>query len=69
MAQATVTLDATYATYATYATMLSGARNPQGPVDLVLRDYPARGRRTETRTGDAADDHRPTSDRPTARQG
>ncbi|MEU8919733.1 DUF2191 domain-containing protein [Kitasatospora sp. NPDC048545] len=66
MARATLTLDANRAID---ATMLSGAGNPQDVVELVLRDCPARSRRTETRTGDAADGHRPTSDRPTARQG
>ncbi|WP_224278301.1 type II toxin-antitoxin system VapB family antitoxin [Streptomyces sp. LS1784] len=66
MAQVTVTLDANLAID---AMMLSGTKNPQDAVELVLRDYLARGRRTETRTGEAADGHRPTVDRPTTQQG
>ncbi|MFJ3219055.1 hypothetical protein ACIPLC_24400 [Kitasatospora sp. NPDC086801] len=62
MAQATVTLDANLAID---AMMLSGTKNPQDAVELVLRDYLARGRRTETRTGDAADGQRLTESRPT----
>ncbi|MER5355852.1 hypothetical protein ABT093_36730 [Kitasatospora sp. NPDC002551] len=66
MAQVTVTLDANLAID---AMMLSGTRNPQDAVELILRDYLERGRRTETRTGDAADGHRVTQDRPVAQEG
>ncbi|MFG2906983.1 hypothetical protein ACGF13_18190 [Kitasatospora sp. NPDC048286] len=66
MAQVTVTLDANLAID---VMMLSGTKNPQDAVELVLRDYLARGRRTETRTGDAADGHRLTADRPTTQEG
>ncbi|MER6366203.1 hypothetical protein [Kitasatospora sp. NPDC001527] len=66
MAQVTVTLDANLAID---AMMLSGTRNPQDAVELILRDYLERGRRTETRTGDAADGHRVIQDRPVAQEG
>ncbi|MFJ2862036.1 hypothetical protein [Kitasatospora sp. NPDC087314] len=55
MTQVTVTLDANLAID---AMMLSGTKSPQDAVELVLRDYLARGRRTETRTGDALDGRR-----------
>jgi Arc/MetJ family transcription regulator len=35
--------------------VLSGIRNPQDAVEAIVRDYVARGHRTETITGDAAD--------------
>ncbi|MET8629866.1 hypothetical protein ABZW30_40125 [Kitasatospora sp. NPDC004669] len=66
MAQVTITLDANLAID---AMLLSGTKNPQDAVELVVRDYLARGRRTETRTGDAADGHRLTADRPAAQEG
>ncbi len=66
MAQVTVTLDANLAID---AMMLSGTKNPQDAVELILRDYLERGRRTETRTGDAADGHRVTQDRPSVQEG
>ncbi|WP_031070764.1 hypothetical protein [Streptomyces sp. NRRL WC-3742] len=68
MAQVTVTLDANLAID---VMMLAGTKNPQDAVELVLRDYLARGRRTETRTGEGADGHRLTvdRDRPTAQEG
>ncbi|MFD5462429.1 hypothetical protein ACFWIQ_06280 [Kitasatospora sp. NPDC127059] len=66
MAQVTVTLDANLAID---AMLLSGTKNPQDAVELVLRDYLARGRRTETRTGDATDGHRVSTDRPAAQEG
>ncbi|MEU6233449.1 hypothetical protein [Kitasatospora sp. NPDC047058] len=66
MAQITVTLDANLAID---VMMLSGTRNPQDAVELVLRDYLARGRRTETRTGEAADGQRLDPQRPTAQEG
>ncbi|MQS15289.1 hypothetical protein F7Q99_24215 [Streptomyces kaniharaensis] len=66
MALVTVTLDANLAID---AMMLSGTKNPQDAVELVLRDYLARGRRTEARTGDAADSQRLTADRPPVQEG
>ncbi|MER6401144.1 MULTISPECIES: hypothetical protein [unclassified Kitasatospora] len=66
MAQVTVTLDANLAID---AMMLSGTRNPQDAVELILRDYLARGRRTESRTGEAADGQRTGQQRPTAQEG
>ncbi|MEU9080192.1 hypothetical protein [Kitasatospora sp. NPDC048538] len=66
MAQVTVTLDANLAID---AMLLSGTKNPQDAVELVLRDYLARGRRTGTRTGDPAGDRRLTRSRPTDQQG
>ncbi|WP_327683105.1 hypothetical protein [Kitasatospora sp. NBC_00458] len=66
MAQVTVTLDANLAID---AMMLSGTKNPQDAVELILRDYLERGRRTETRTGESADGRRVTPDRPIAQEG
>ncbi|MFB7379551.1 hypothetical protein ACFC26_03740 [Kitasatospora purpeofusca] len=66
MAQVTVSLDANLAID---AMMLSGTRSPQDAVELILRDFLERGRRTGTRTGDAADGHRVTPDRPTVQEG
>ena len=50
MAKVTVSLDADLAIE---VMLLAGASNPQDAVELVVRDYLARGRRTEARTGDA----------------
>ncbi|MFJ9521642.1 hypothetical protein ACIRPK_25735 [Kitasatospora sp. NPDC101801] len=55
MAKVTVSLDADFAIE---LMLLSGTRNPQDAVELILRDYLARGRRTEARTSDAADEAR-----------
>ncbi|MGW6917277.1 hypothetical protein ACWGB8_26120 [Kitasatospora sp. NPDC054939] len=66
MAQVTVTLDANLAID---AMMLAGTRSPQDAVELIVRDYLARGRRTETRTGDASDGHRAAQDRPLTQEG
>ncbi|MGW2371577.1 MULTISPECIES: hypothetical protein [Kitasatospora] len=66
MAQVTITLDANLAID---AMLLSGTKNPQDAVELVVRDYLARGRRTETRTGDAGDGHRVATDRPNVQEG
>ncbi|MFD0276357.1 hypothetical protein ACFVHB_20980 [Kitasatospora sp. NPDC127111] len=66
MAQITVTLDANLAID---VMMLSGTKNPQDAVELVLRDYLARGRRTETTTGEAADGQRLDPHRPAAQEG
>lgn len=66
MAQVTVTLDADLAID---VMMFAGTSSPQEAVELVLRDYLARGRRTETRTGGAADGHRLTVERPSTQEG
>jgi len=66
MATVTVGLDADLAIG---VTLLSGARNPQDAVELIVRDYLARGRRTEARTADAADEQRLTQPRPPVQEG
>ncbi|MFF2954723.1 hypothetical protein ACFVVU_25660 [Kitasatospora sp. NPDC057965] len=66
MAQVTVSLDANLAID---VMMLSGTRSPQDAVELILRDYLERGRRTGTRTGDAADGHRVSQERPNTQEG
>ncbi|AUY48733.1 hypothetical protein [Streptomyces sp. CB01881] len=66
MAQVTVTLDANLAID---VMMLAGTRSPQDAVELVLRDYLARGRRTGSRTGDAVDGRGSGHERPTAQEG
>ncbi len=38
--------------------VLTGTRNPQDAVELVLRDYLQRSQRTEARTGDPDDGKR-----------
>ncbi|MEU7427930.1 hypothetical protein [Streptomyces sp. NPDC040750] len=38
--------------------LLAGTRSPQDAVELIVRDYLARGHRTEARSGDAADQDR-----------
>lgn len=52
MAKVTVSLDANLAID---VMMLSGARTPQDAVELIVRDYLERGRRTEARTSDPDD--------------
>lgn len=66
MAQVTVTLDADLAIE---VMLLSGTRNPQDAVELIVRDYLARGRRTEARTGDASDEPRTNVPLPIAQEG
>ncbi|MGV9270024.1 hypothetical protein ACWDRR_35850 [Kitasatospora sp. NPDC003701] len=66
MARVTVTLDADPAID---AMMLSGTRSRQAAVELILLDHLARGRRTGSRTGDAADGQRTGRRRPTAQEG
>ncbi|MCL2553288.1 MAG: DUF2191 domain-containing protein [Actinomycetia bacterium] len=41
--------------------LLTGTRNPQDAVELIVRDYLVRAQRTEARTGDP-DDGRSTGD-------
>ncbi|MGW1196043.1 hypothetical protein ACWD4B_09320 [Streptomyces sp. NPDC002536] len=55
MAKVTISLDSDLAIE---VILLSGTRNPQDAVELIVRDYLARGRRTEARTGNAADQDR-----------
>lgn len=38
--------------------LLTGTRNPQDAVELIVRDYLERGRRTEARTADPDDGKR-----------
>ncbi|UGQ13837.1 hypothetical protein LO772_09705 [Yinghuangia sp. ASG 101] len=48
MPKITVSLDANLAID---VMLLSGTRSPQDAVELIVRDYLARGHRTEARTG------------------
>ncbi|GAA1993020.1 hypothetical protein [Kitasatospora viridis] len=57
MPKVTVSLDADLAID---VMMLSGAANPQDAVELIVRDYLARSRRTEARTGTPDDSARLT---------
>ncbi|WP_035841460.1 hypothetical protein [Kitasatospora azatica] len=54
MAKVTISLDSDLAIE---VMLLAGTRSPQDAVELIVRDYLARGRRTDARTGDAADQH------------
>ncbi|MEU0664438.1 type II toxin-antitoxin system VapB family antitoxin [Streptomyces lavendulocolor] len=49
--------------------VLAGVGSPQDAVELVLRDYIARGHRTETRTGSADRSLREADARPQEPQG
>ncbi|WP_371478047.1 hypothetical protein [Kitasatospora sp. NBC_00315] len=66
MAKVTVTLDADLAIE---VMLLAGVRSPQDAVELIVRDYLARGHRTEARTGEAGDGSRVTQDRPIVQEG
>ena len=66
MAKVTVTLEADLAIE---VMLLSGTKNPQDAVELIVRDYLARGHRTEARTGDAADGQRVTQAPPVVQEG
>ncbi|WP_441248774.1 hypothetical protein [Kitasatospora sp. McL0602] len=66
MAQVTVTLDADIAIE---AMLLAGTKSPQDAVELIVRDFLARGHRTEARTGDAADGQRVTNPKPIVQEG
>ncbi|GHH77392.1 hypothetical protein [Kitasatospora indigofera] len=66
MARITVSLDSDLAIE---VMLLAGTSSPQDAVELIVRDYLARGHRTEARTGDAADARRVAPDRPTAQEG
>ena len=62
MAKITISLDSDLAIE---VMLLAGTRSPQDAVELIVRDYLARGHRTEARTGESADEHR-LSDRRSA---
>jgi hypothetical protein len=49
--------------------LLAGTRSPQDAVELIVRDYLAKGRRTEARTADASDRDRLAGRRPVAEDG
>ncbi|WP_354639111.1 hypothetical protein [Kitasatospora camelliae] len=66
MGKVTVSLDADLAIE---VMLQSGTKSPQDAVELIVRDYLARGRRTEARTGDASDAARLDRPRPTAQEG
>ncbi|MDH6124656.1 hypothetical protein [Kitasatospora sp. GP82] len=66
MAKVSITLDSDLAID---AMLLSGTTSPQDAVELIVRDYLATGRRTEARTGDAADRHRLTDPKPGPAEG
>ncbi|MFG2823050.1 hypothetical protein ACGFX4_26905 [Kitasatospora sp. NPDC048365] len=55
MAKVTVSLDADLAIE---VMLLAGTKSPQDAVELLVRDFLATRRRTEARTGDAADESR-----------
>ncbi|WP_432103123.1 hypothetical protein [Streptomyces sp. bgisy091] len=52
MAKVTISLDSDLAIE---VMLLAGTRTPQDAVEMIVRDFLARGHRTEARTGEAAD--------------
>ncbi|MET7986482.1 hypothetical protein ACFYXJ_07015 [Streptomyces sp. NPDC002667] len=62
MAKVTISLDSDLAIE---VMLLAGTRSPQDAVELIVRDYLARGHRTEARTGETTDQDR-LSDRRSA---
>jgi Arc/MetJ family transcription regulator len=66
MAKVTVSLDSDLAIE---VMLLAGTRSPQDAVELIVRDYLAKGRRTEARTADASDRDRLAGRRPVAEDG
>ncbi|MFG2432503.1 hypothetical protein [Streptomyces sp. NPDC048590] len=66
MAKVTISLDSDLAIE---VMLLAGTRTPQDAVELIVRDYLARGHRTEARTGDAADADRLSDRRSTPEEG
>ncbi|MGW2704238.1 hypothetical protein [Streptomyces sp. NPDC001340] len=66
MAKVTISLDSDLAIE---AMLLAGTRSLQDAVELILRDYLARGHRTEARTGNAADQERLTDRRSAPEEG
>ncbi|MCF6526333.1 type II toxin-antitoxin system VapB family antitoxin [Streptomyces sp. JJ36] len=61
MARVSISLDAELAVE---AMVLSGAGSPQDAVEAAVRDYIARGHRTEARTGRSEDARREMEHRP-----
>jgi len=55
MAKVTISLDSDLAIE---VMLLAGTRSPQDAVELIVRDYLARGHRNEARAGNAADQER-----------
>ncbi|MFI0960647.1 hypothetical protein ACH4S8_04380 [Streptomyces sp. NPDC021080] len=55
MAKVTISLDSDLAIE---VMLLAGVRSPQDAVELIVRDYLARGHRTEARAGNAPDQER-----------
>ncbi|MFE9837376.1 hypothetical protein ACFYP4_19940 [Streptomyces sp. NPDC005551] len=66
MAKVTISLDSDLAIE---VMLLAGTRSPQDAVELIVRDYLARGHRTEARTGNAADQERLTDRRSAPEEG
>ncbi|MFG2812007.1 hypothetical protein [Streptomyces sp. NPDC048410] len=66
MARVTISLDADLAIE---VMLLAGTKSPQDAVELIVRDYLARGHRTEARTGNAADTDRLADRRSTPEEG
>ncbi|MFD8306866.1 hypothetical protein ACFV29_31665 [Streptomyces sp. NPDC059690] len=55
MAKVTISLDSDLAIE---VMLLAGTRSPQDAVELIVRDYLARGHRTEARAGNPVDQER-----------
>ncbi|GGZ15732.1 DUF1378 family protein [Streptomyces nitrosporeus] len=66
MAEVKVSLDAELVVE---VMVLAGVGNPQDAVELVVRDYIARGHRTEARAAERDDARREAGDRPQEPQG
>ncbi|MEU9359993.1 hypothetical protein AB0D35_18035 [Streptomyces sp. NPDC048301] len=66
MAKVTISLDSDLAIE---VMLLAGTRSPQDAVELIVRDFLARGHRTEARTGEAADVDRLSDRRSTPEEG
>ena len=63
MAKVTISLDSDLAIE---VMLLAGTRSPQDAVELIVRDYLARGHRTEARAGNNAADQERLADRRSA---
>lgn len=66
MRRITVSLDADLVIE---AMVLVGTSDPQDAVEVVMRDYVARGHRTEAITGTAAEERRPAQQKPIGEAG
>ena len=66
MAKVTISLDSDLAIE---VMLLAGTRSPQDAVELIVRDYLARGHRTEARAGNDADQERLTDRRSAPEEG